>query len=206
MIQAILDDRKSMTRRVIKPQPIWHPKKRFWGLNQIVKGQSFTWEEGLVPNAPIKYCSYGKIGDRLWVRETWTIDEDDQPVIFYKATDHKTCGQPWKSSIFMLRWASRITLEITDIRVERVQDINVYETLKEGFPFSFFNMGTEIQWFKDLWDSINAKPKPVKRKGIVIHYVSYPWDNIQEIKEYRGKKWYIRGNPFVWVIVFKMIK
>ena len=180
MVKALIDGRKTQTRRVIKPQPIWHPKKRFWSLNQIVKGQSFTWEEDLIPNAPIKYCPYGKIGDRLWVRETWAIDEDEQTVIFYKATDHETCGQPWKPSIFMPRWASRITLEITDIRIERVQDIKDEQAIFEGCPGIITTVAHKEAcrgWFKHLWDSINAK---------------------------RGYGWII--NPWVWIIVFKVLR
>ena len=75
IIPAIEEYRKTQTRRVIKPQPIWHPKKRFWALNQIVKGHSFTWEEGLIPNAPIKYCPYGKVDDRACIKGTDIIIE-----------------------------------------------------------------------------------------------------------------------------------
>lgn len=222
-VGGIQDDRKTQTRRVIKPQPDYsilkdgvnlqahkcpilgpvHLGHKEWGLYGL------PYKATAVPCFAYN-CPYGKIGDRLWVRETWTIDEYDQPVIFYKATDHKTCGQPWKPSRFMPRWASRITLEITDIRIERLQDISKEDAIAEGCGCQPLHPDEEyikaIEDFYHLWDSINAKPKPVKCKRIVTHYVSYPWDNIQEIKEYRGKKWYIRGNPFVWVIVFKMIK
>lgn len=214
MVKAILGSRKTQTRRVIKPQPIWHPKKRFWDLNQIVKGQSFSWEEGSLPNELINFCPYGKIGDRLWVRETWCnyIPQKRQVLnnyrgdnyqVIYKAS-HKMADMEgfkdivleqelkWKPSIFMPRWASRINLEITDIRVERVQDITPEDCEAEGIvgttrsspvtgkPYeTYYCQGLEYTTptlaFKVLWGSINYK---------------------------RGYGWEV--NPYVWIIEFKV--
>ena len=152
MVKAILDGRKTMTRRVIKD--------------------------------PYKYITiphpspYGQVGDKLWVRETWTQFPDGESVV-YKA-DGKPYFNVWKPSIFMPHKFSRITLEITNIRVERLQEINTKrhdEVAKEGWPFGYTGLSIEkapVELFAELWDSINLK---------------------------RGYSW--GSNPWVWVIEFK---
>lgn len=152
---------------------------------------------------PIKRkCPYGNPGDRLWVRETWQdycpmwkgqwyrhgtqegIEKDHRPV--YKADDPslwvRDGGSPlkWRPSMFMPRWASRINLTITAIRVERVQDISGEDTIKEGWNRDmdlFPNMNTSdkaLAWFRQLWDSLKLKS-------------GYGWNT----------------NPWVWVISFE---
>jgi len=146
MVRAILEGRKTMTRRVIKPQPVG------------------AWA------APGKTaCPYGQPGDRLWVRETFATlcpgsYEEEKPRagahqdIRYKASDRMAdCsadirGYRWRPSIFMPRWASRINLEITAVRVERVKDISINDAHAEGMT------GTHtLGDFRELWDSINSK-------------------------------------------------
>ncbi len=166
MVRAILEGRKTQTRRAMKPQP---------AELRDIKGQD---------------CPYGRQGERLWVRETFCVDEDDQPVVLYRATDHESCGQPWRPAIFMPRSASRITLEITAVRVERLQDISEEDAKAEGAEFGFC-VGRDFhepcdpedavassykQGFAFLWDSINAK---------------------------RGLGW--EANPWVWVVKFKRL-
>ncbi len=146
MVQALLEGRKSQTRRILKPQPnpmgwcdlkgLHVPLERMW-----------------------KYCPSGQVGDRLWVRETWCdtwpFDGhkcEEGPC--YKATDEGDCGaaitgQKWKHSIFMPRWASRIALEITDIRVERLDCMSENDAHLEGVD--------NLVSFKLLWDKINKK-------------------------------------------------
>jgi len=134
MVNAILEGRKTQTRRIIKPQPKL-PKNH-------EKILSEAWEAGFID----VQCPYGKVGDQLWVRETWAdvrgmgFDKDLFPLgASYKAgcdADSleiaKDYEVKWKPSIHMFRWASRIQLEITDIRVERLKDISEDEVLKEG--------------------------------------------------------------------------
>lgn len=132
---------------------------------------------------------YGQVGDRLWVKETWTTDwhtvgNDYEPDVVYKASpppDYVTVER-WRPSIYMPRWASRITLETTGIRAERVQDISIRhdDCMKEGWPFGYqvetLNE-SPIVTFARYWDSINAK---------------------------RGYSW--ESNPWVWVIEFKIVE
>lgn len=183
MVRAILEGRKTQTRRVVKERWV-----------SLV-------EEVLKING--KYdltIPYGQIGDRLWVRETWRIEKEnpirdlntlaiidyDNPTIMYKADKlphiQEILKPYWKPSIFMPRWTSRITLEITDIRVEKLQDINRHDINQEGTPqniagkLSYRNDGYQrLEDFRLLWDSINGK--------------KYPWSS----------------NPWVWVIEFKKL-
>jgi hypothetical protein len=131
-------------------------------------------------------CPYGAPGDQLWVRETWWWDEtkEDLSIVQYRASGEmpkymRGDGEKWRPPIHMPRWASRITLEIVSVRVERVQEITELDAGWEGFPScSVTSDWTEKArpWFRTLWDSINAK---------------------------RGFGW--EKNPFVWVLEFKRI-
>jgi len=142
-------------------------------------------------------CPYGSPGDRLWVKETWGIDpndygySEDQRKLFvdYRATDEilqpdgsyivgGKCHWGWNSPIYMPRWASRIDLEITGLRAERVQDITIDDLYAEGCPAlsSDADASELYEWFVDLWDSINGK--------------HHPWSK----------------NEYVWVIEFKRIE
>jgi hypothetical protein len=159
MVRAILEGRKTMTRRVIKA-----PK----GFAPEYAGVDFG-------------CPYGVPGDRLWVRETWQIGPELQDVI-YAADEKWNCNgvyippaacRSWKPSIHMPRWASRITLEITGVRAERVKQITGSNLYAEGFPGEA-KVGSCFGWFVNLWDSLNAK---------------------------RGFGWDV--NPWVWIIEFR---
>ena len=147
MVRAILDGTKTMTRRIIKPQPThFNPA----GTPRRV-----------VPNGgPSESicCPYGQPGDRLWVRETWMDCRNIDGAIsdsMYRATFGNTPeGGQWRPSIHMPRWASRILLEITDVRVERAQDISEADAISEGVQHSTLNdPRVEYRW---LWESING--------------------------------------------------
>lgn len=182
MVRAILEGRKTQTRRVIKPQPEQYEAKP-WGHFLGWKGTRGWKIEDLA-----RHCPYGKSGDRLWVRESHKIIKEDiycgdvnlRPKgVYYRATDKYLEDPVWTPSIHMPRWASRITLEIKNIRVERVQDISENESWKEGAPVKHipFKFPRADIWFLELWDSIN------KKRG-------YGWD----------------VNPWVWVIEFEVVK
>lgn len=197
-VRAILDGRKTQTRRVISDKIL----KTFQDLNPDIYGNgvpSFETEMGQEVSIT-NLCPYGQVGDRLWVRETWAdigYAMFSSPHYVYRATDHeweKNDGwRGWKPSIHMPRQASRITLKIINVRVERLQDIHHYDAIAEGVMSSNPCGGCgENQWnpcigclhpfgdnpvdvFSNLWDSINAK--------------KHPWDS----------------NPWVWVIEFKRV-
>jgi hypothetical protein len=139
---------------------------------------------------------YGRPGDYLWVRETWaTVNSYDTlppskiphggkswPVVWYDADPGAAGLSNTKSphlgkkrpSIFMPRWASRLMPRVTDVTVERVQDITLADAIMEGCPDSELDGLSPLDWFETLWDSINAK------RG-------YDWD----------------ANPYVWVVEFE---
>lgn len=164
-------------------------------------------------------CTYGKPGDILYCKETY-MPETENGVLtggyIYRATAINP--QPdgniklrWESSIFMPRKAARFYLEITDISVERVQEISTIDIRCEGVTIKN-QIEQYAENYKDafqaLWDSINAKPKRAKRNPAGLKedcYVSYPWADICETREHRGLNWYVIGNPFVWRIAFSDI-
>jgi hypothetical protein len=200
MVRAILEGRKTQTRRVMKPKPVGVPKYR-GGLNLIDNNfDSGLWEvDGRIFKSP-----YGRSGDRLWVRETWmpvdlsfrdsskyTLKEDDEGkkhAVVYKADEAYYCD--WQPSIFMPRWASRVNLEILDVRAEKLHDITTEDVRAEGIkqtePDGFWLAplaGTpDFPWndarmaYAALWNSINEKS-------------GFGWDK----------------NPWVWVIEFKRL-
>jgi len=152
MVRAILEGRKTQTRRVIKPQPV--------GSNYRIDLKK-----------PV--CPYGRPGDRLWVRETFVrFDRSHWPPKYgYKADTlgpgfeeseqaRKDLGYKWRPSIFMPRAASRLDLEVLGVRVERIQEISSEGAMDEGVYKKIdqpANNFLPIPAFRELWDSINAK-------------------------------------------------
>jgi len=125
-------------------------------------------------------CPYGGVGDRLWVRETFYNDEYMGNRVLYKADGamaNFNYGGPWKPSIHMPRWASRILMKITKVRAERLQEISMQDLIAEGLEPTPEQFGRPLGKFIDLWDSLNAK---------------------------RGYGW--ETNPWVWVISFKLLE
>jgi len=156
MVRAILEGRKTQTRRVVK---------------HVETNEPVTSD----PRPYNKPCPYGQPGDRLWVRETWldlgdgiTPDGDMKPCGYLYRSDHdkNTMKGQWKPSIFMPRAASRITLEITGIRVERLQHISADDAISEGIEKQGLRWrdyhGDELGWldpcqsYRTLWESING--------------------------------------------------
>ena len=175
MVRAILEGRKTVTRRPVKP-------RRDWEIGESKDGSPWPYFRPYVyaEPEPIEVPSPYSVGDLLWVRETWAAadmmyqnHELDVPrVIAYRA-DHSAIDQGlsrqvpipdwdtaswnwdafrWRPSIHMPRWASRITLEVTSVTVERVQDINDEDAIAEG--------AESIGHFCDLWDSLYGDDSP----------------------------------------------
>jgi len=187
--KLILEGIKTMTRRVIKPQP--ELDTRLKPFVYLTKYGHCDMAE--LPRWIVQFCPYGQVGDRLWVRETFATRADGVDQILYKSdyisivkmldldefAERWQLPMPnirWKPSIHMFRRDSRILLEITGIRVERLQEITERDAIAESciptkdVPFE------PLFIFKTLWDSLNAK------RG-------YGWDK----------------NPWVWVISFKLV-
>lgn len=174
-------------------------------------------------------CPYGQAKDTLWIREAWAQLDMDYKVVHGKLDSHEWQGCPivyradypdknikWRPSIFMPRRACRITPKVVSIRIEYLQEITEEDAIAEGceaghelFGDGKFNDVIEREWtakeaFIELWNLLNAKPNPVYKNGRIISYVSYPWEDVQEIREYRGKQWLVIGNPCVWVIEYNL--
>lgn len=177
MVKAILENRKFQTRRVIKNKSGYSDKVWFSGVPHNTNETGYKIAYLKVPYDSEKdiigdrICSPFEIGDRLWVRETHFIHSINQVgagigVVEYKngTTLHLhyepdsvlTQWDKWRPSIFMPRWASRITLEVTEIRVQRLQEISHEDITAEGLGDGY----TEIGWnyaFGQLWNQINEK-------------------------------------------------
>jgi hypothetical protein len=180
MVRAILAGKKTQTRRIIKGE-MWYNKPDYISDEVHFDFLKVTEKQ-----------RYGCAGDRLWVRETFYNDADagDPPVWVYRADNPDYSlhdGSNWKPSIFMPRAASRITLEVADVRIERLQDISRDDAIAEGVYFSEqfggyvtddagrnFHYSDPRITFCSLWCNINGPES---------------WDD----------------NPFVWVISFSKI-
>lgn len=209
MVRAILDGRKTQTRRVIRPQPWTSAKDHRWispgqvdepEVHGVKVGEWSCFVQhnvGDYGGPPSEWavdlslrCPYGQPGDMLWVRETWALaipagaSIHAERVFHYRADGHTL--PRWRPSIYMPRQASRISLRVTDVRVERVQDISDEDARAEGIEAVFPDIqkrdlvGSALasrNAFEELWDSINA------RRG-------FGWD----------------VNPWVWCISFERVE
>lgn len=184
-VRAILAGKKTMTRRVVKPQPTWP-----WD-------QPPVWvdEEGYYHSGTGSYLGtksdvrspYGVPGDLLWVRETWGFSaqlplsaHNEASWLAYPDLRGYKADTPdgnwcWRSSLFMPRWASRLTLRVTSVRCERLQEINEWDVLEKGIDVPADGKHSNRVDFAQFWDTINA------RRG-------YSWES----------------NPFVWVVSFEV--
>lgn len=227
MVQAILQGRKTMTRRLFNPQPMdcgelhkqyteasWKNEPANF-VESITKGFWYCQYCGngvrLGDYNPGIKCPYGTVGDVLWVRETWNERNGEyaykaSPDLFKKTnwfkeirSAYKIANLPtpddvlkWKPSIFMPRVASRITLKITNIKVERVQDISEEDAIKEGV----FNMIDKDGNYNVYWDYIKKSPI----KGFLTAKESFRslWISINGQESWDS-------NPFCWCVEFEKI-
>lgn len=210
-VRSLLRDQKTQTRRKVRIQPHWdHQSGLFvWAFRKIDFCWSTSQDLAALQEHLLPACPYGQVGDRLWVREAWQVRDGQS---YYTRADvkaHRTQNpncheiwertQPpeahprWRSPRFMPRWASRLLLEITGIRFERLQDLTDADALAEGVQEMAHYVGSEYGgdayqgrtgWFTDggchrggfgkLWDSIHGPGSWLK-------------------------------NEFVWVIEFKVV-
>ncbi len=224
MIRAILDGRKTQTRRVVKPQPGVMPDLLPTGPGPIKSVLTIEESPGITrymgsKNFTDEFCPYGKPGDRLWVRETIAKGPpqmDGRDSATYVADGKSTTLDTWTwkrdilPSIFMPYGLSRITLEVVSVRVERVQEITPPECEMEGIIGSTHA------------SPVRGQPYDEYRNGDGLVYTEPRmafkalWDSInakrfEHIADERGKKtkrllnygW--DKNPWVWVIEFKTI-
>lgn len=196
MVRAILDGSKTQTRRVAKKM-VRHPDLG----NLYTPGALVL--EGEPQHVIERACPYGRPGDHLWVRETVFINHFmglQVPVaeracceLYYRATDEADMrkwedheGIRWTPSIHMPRWASRITLEITSVRVERLQDISEADARAEGARECDRVSGREV-----------LLAGQSQRGSYVLHYRDI-WEQINGPGSWAA-------NPWVWVLSFKKV-
>lgn len=207
-----MDGRKSQTRRIVKKQISDIHKFQGWIIGSTDKKRDgcASWgigEGALIYDLVVARCPYGKPGDRLWVRETWQgplfydeIPEDwnsdkyKTPEYCYYKASGDSCDftdsddnfvERWSPSIHMPRWASRILLEVTNVRVERLHDISEEDAKAEGsYVCDYFgrrlldqssNQGCYKWGYRSIWESLNG-----------------------------SGSWHL--NPFVWVVEFRTLE
>ncbi|MDE1556324.1 MULTISPECIES: hypothetical protein [Comamonas] len=220
LVRAILEGRKTQTRRIVKPQPVAGQGM----VNAGYCGDRHLWlRDGPCDKTDPAYewrCPMGKPGDRIYVRETWQIAGGNTG-IWYAATDSQADDgnspvSRWSPSIHMPKSAARIWLEITSVRVERLQDLSNEDAIaegvnrishgREGYYYSAIrdeqhpkNWNYPDDAFRELWDSTTGRPalpanKNSKRYARVKHWLDTHPDTTG---------W--AANPWVWVIDFKTI-
>lgn len=172
-----------------------------------------TWH---VPGFNIRYRPF-QVGSKIYLKEAWSRDEDGE--VLYRVNDPREAFairvEKWRSPLFMPKWAARIFREITEVRAERVQDIDELDARNEGCRYDDCNHldpygYTARERFETLWDSINVKPKAAKKNPYTGAkeecFVSYPWEDMRETHQYRGKTHYVVGNPLCWAYNFKGVE
>jgi hypothetical protein len=221
MVQANLEDRKTMTRRICKHQTWSYSELHDVNVNAITRKTDKTVS-----------CPYGKPGDLLWVRESFQIAHGN---IFFRADgEEQSSVFKWKPSIHMPKTAARIWLQIEEIRVERLNEISEEDAIAEGIEVinserygklfrDYMNhpdssdkgFKDSILSFRSLFLSINDKPKPVREhgeKGPIVSYTAIAWDQAHfdlcfaKYKgTYRNKPLEVIINPWVWVVKYKVL-
>ncbi|USX34860.1 hypothetical protein NH673_16815 [Pseudomonas putida] len=221
MVRAILDGRKTVTRRALKIQP-----RTPGDIGSYGRGQPFIRHPDLTKRNP--ECPYGRPGDRLWVRETCFINdyrEAKVPVDERASVDVVYRADPlpdwegeeslitWRPSIHMPRWASRILLELTDVRVERLQDISDDQAKAEGMVYTDFGMQERPGKVSVDGGKTYHPVKPQQAPGWHSGDATHPDQCLDRARWAFANLWEkINGeyswdaNPWVWVVEFKVIK
>ncbi|HDZ0876110.1 hypothetical protein M4B96_06420 [Klebsiella pneumoniae] len=217
MVRAILDGRKTQTRRPIK----WK-QTRFTEIGEREDGSKWPWSEDAEHACDFWHpCPFGAVGDRIWVRETFCTVDDTQygggKWVDYRATPKFEASHPagwdcapndaealkWRPSIHMPRWASRILLEITDVRVERLNAISEEDAQSEGVHTEVWdqtvvarNYAARDEFFQ-FWSE--DMPHYVEMNQLYRSSFTSLWESI-----YGAENWL--ANPWVWVIEFKRVE
>ena len=195
MVRAVLSGQKTQTRRPMKPIPVY--PDAFGGLRrEIHDGQVHFWASGAELPAHKFRCPYGQPDDRLWVKETHARHPQFAEVAYradgeeFEDADGFTWHPKWTPSIFMPRALCRIILEITDIRVERVQNITSDGAIAEG-AYEVRKVGdiAHATWTMDGLDWRYDTPREA---------FAATWDSLYAA---RGLGWDV--NPWIWVVTFK---
>ena len=205
MVRAILAGQKTQTRRIVKLPPLqpWQLNSKGWRFiecdHSIEDWNNFTagFGDGISTIIDVK-CPYGKPAharfglpaDRLWVKETWGLTVED--TVCYRADEPFSIVTRWRPSIFMARWASRITLEITAVRVERLQDISEADARAEGVCELSLQQGEPGAW----WTADPQNPDIAGRTAVCAYRKL--WEKI-----HGPGSWDV--NPYVWVVELRQV-
>lgn len=190
MVQAILRGEKTQTRRIAKPQAKRDLESGYVFDDKYNKiFDLHNWHEPFIA----EFCKY-KVGDILWVRETFQIIPPN--MIFYKADKENKAKGNWKPSIFMPKEACRIFLKLTKIRIERLNDITEADAIAEGIErWTDERMKSKPTHYKVYFQ--NCKPEDL------CSYTSCPIDSYETLwQKINGEKSW-EENPFVWVYEFE---
>ncbi|ENQ2676698.1 TPA: hypothetical protein MAF88_001647 [Klebsiella pneumoniae] len=218
MVRAILDGRKTQTRRPIK----WK-QTRFTEIGEREDGSKWPWSEDAEHACDFWHpCPFGAVGDRIWVREAFRVHSraTDVATLVYKASERNSwteqthrvpvavCNKPatpekWTPSLHMPRWASRILLEITDVRVERLNATSEEDAQREGVHTEVWdqtvvarNYAARDEFFQ-FWSE--DMPHYVEMNQLYRSSFRSLWESI-----YGAENWL--ANPWVWVIEFKRVE
>jgi hypothetical protein len=231
MVRAILEGRKTQTRRVVKPMAFidfptgWrllkqypdiphHPKCSWVQAKMMCDCQAIyePWKAGRVAA-----CPYGKVGDRLWVREAWSAQHEE---VCYK----ERCGNwlvpapeenlpalrkyydtqrgEFRPSIHMPRWASRITLEVVGVRVERLQEISPADACAEGAAEILSRDNNDplkqAAYARGTWGPHGDDFEEGEMYAGAVHAFAALWESI-----HGPGSWEV--NPWVWVVEFRVV-
>lgn len=226
MVRAILEGRKTVTRRALNAQSL---KNIGYGV-QLGECHELPSEGPLHPNSIryyIDFCPFGQPGDRLWVRETFGLQvrnygggtgehivyrATNPDAIYCKSAEGQEYPVKWKPSIHMPRHSSRILLEITDVRVERLQDISEEQAQAEGCFFTDY--GRKCGHTGSGWTEVGDCPAPEahhpQRNGWMWDKTSSPNECLGTATWAFANLWQKTGgdwedNPWVWVVEFKRV-
>ncbi|MEJ5904702.1 hypothetical protein V7V80_08425 [Pseudomonas kermanshahensis] len=222
MVRAIVAGRKTVTRREIKPR--MRSADTQFELHQQPDGSwrpLHTFDESCMDAQGTEHpivCPYGKVGDRLWVREAWAqinvAQAPGESWVVYRECDNRTdYGGPWKPSIHMRRRDSRILLEVTGVRVERLQDISEDQAKAEGMVYTDFGM-QERPGKASIDGGKTFHPlKPQQASGWHAGDATHPDQCLDRARWAFANLWEkINGenswdaNPWVWVVEFKRVE